>query len=40
MLFQPGSTHTLVGCFDPCDGGVPVGDWKTYTFIFILQRVE
>jgi hypothetical protein len=40
MLFQPGSTHTLYGCYDPCDGGVSVGEWVTYAFIFILQRVE
>lgn len=40
ITFGPGETHTLYGCFDPCDGGVPVGDWKMYSFSFILKRVE
>jgi hypothetical protein len=40
ITFGPGETHTLYGCFDPCDGGVPVGDWKTYGFSFVLKRAE
>lgn len=38
ITFSPGQSHTFVGCFDPCDGGVPVGDWKTFGFTFIVRR--
>ncbi|MEX1071882.1 MAG: hypothetical protein WEC37_04575 [Anaerolineales bacterium] len=40
FLIQPGATHEFVGCFDPCDGGVPVGEWETYQFTFIMRKVE
>jgi hypothetical protein len=39
-LLLPNETHTFHGCFDPCDGGVPVGDWVTYRFVFLLVEVE
>jgi hypothetical protein len=39
-LLLPNETHTFHGCFDPCDGGVPVGEWVTYRFVFLLVEVE